>query len=106
MGIRHGRAISMTPVVQIGTRALALAGFALALCLATPSPARAATLHVTSSADGAGQTLRNVIATAAAGDTVVIDPGVNPSLTAGEIAIDKSLTIRGQGASQTTVSAN
>jgi hypothetical protein len=53
-----------------------------------------------------GATLRNQIAAANPADTVEIDAGVNPILGGGEIAIDKSLTITGQGANQTMVSAN
>ena len=68
--------------------------------------AGAATLHVTVSGDGAGATLRNQIAAAKPADTVEIDAGVNPTLGGTQIAIDKTLTITGQGANQTTVSAN
>ncbi len=78
-----------------------------ALALAFSGPAAAATLHVTSGGDGAtGPTLRNVIASASPGDTVLIAPDVDPSLTQGQIVIDKNLTIQGQGAHRTTISAN
>ena len=61
---------------------------------------------MTVSGDGAGATLRNQIAAAKPADTVEIDAGVNPTLGGKQIAIDKTLTITGQGANQTTVSAN
>lgn len=47
-----------------------------------------------------------MIAHAAPGDTVVIDAGVDPSLTHGEIAMAENLTIEGQGARSTTINAN
>jgi hypothetical protein len=61
---------------------------------------------VTDSGDGAGATLRNQVAAANPADTVAIDAGVNPTLGGTEVPIDRSLTITGQGAKQTTVSAN
>ena len=84
----------------------ALGATAFSMFLAVPSLAAAATLHVTDPDDGSppAATLRNQIAAAASGDTVVID--VNPTLIFGEIAIDKNLTIRGHGAGQTTISAD
>ena len=75
--------------------------------LAVVAAASAATLHVTSGADGnapGSGTLRSVIASAVSGDTVVIDPGVQPHLSSqfGGITINASqlasLTIVGQGA--------
>ncbi len=82
--------------------------------LAGVAAASAATLHVTSSADGntAGSgTLRSVIASASNGDTVVIDPGVQPQLSSqfGSITISPtptSLTIEGQGARSTTITGD
>jgi predicted outer membrane repeat protein len=76
--------------------------------------ASAATLHVTSSADGntpGSGTLRSVIAAAGNGDTVVIDPGVEPHLNSqfGEIPISgpaTPLTIEGQGARSTTITGD
>lgn len=73
---------------------------AAALIAAAPA---AAEVHVTSSADSGAGSLREAIEVAAPGETVTIDPGVNPVLST-EIKIDKSLTIRGQGASATTIS--
>jgi hypothetical protein len=78
----------------------------LGFLLVFPAVAAASTLHVADPGDGSsGSTLRNEIAVAQPGDTIVIDPGVNPSLTGAEIAIDENLTIMGQGASSTSVSA-
>jgi predicted outer membrane repeat protein len=80
--------------------------------LAAVGVAVGATLHVTSSADnGTAGTLRSVVAAAHTGDTIVIDPGVNPHLTqstgisllAGQAA---SLTIEGQAAQSTTITGN
>ena len=92
---RRGVVVGVTTLVWLATVAAASA---------------AATLHVTSSADdGSAGTLRSVIGSAGDGDTVVIDPGVNPHLTAGNggITINASqfgsLTIVGQGARSTTI---
>jgi hypothetical protein len=75
------------------------------LCL-FPAGARAATDHVTDGGDsGATGQLRDVVQHAGPGDTVLIDSGVNPRLTQGEIVIAKNLTIQGQGARSTTIDA-
>jgi hypothetical protein len=58
--------------------------------------------HVTSSADSGVGSLRDQVGAAAPGDTVIIDPGVNPTLTGG-IFIQESITIQGQGPAATTV---
>lgn len=79
-------------------RALCLAAVA-ALIGAAPA---AAEVHVTSSADSGAGSLRATIAAVARGETIVIDPGVNPVLSS-EIAIDRSLTLRGQGAGATRI---
>jgi hypothetical protein len=90
-----------------------LVGFMLVclFALAGAASAQAATIHVTTSADdGSAGSLRQAIATAEAdapGDTIVIDPGVNPTLfTLGAITIlqGDSLTIEGQGARSTAIS--
>ena len=78
------------------------------LALIAPALAAGQTLHVTSSADGTGPgTLAGVIESATSGDTVVIDPGVEP-LVSQAIPIDTGivtgLTIEGQGARSTTIS--
>jgi hypothetical protein len=87
--------------------------------LAAVAAASAATLHVTVSTDGntpGSGTLRSVIASAVSGDTVVIDPGVEPQLSSqfGGITISAStlsptpisLTIEGQGARSTTITGD
>jgi hypothetical protein len=78
--------------------------------LAGVAAASAATLHVTSGADdGTAGTLRQVIGSAGNGDTVVIDPGVQPQLGTqrGGIVISPtgpfSLTVEGRGARSTTI---
>ena len=55
-------------------------------------------------------TLRQAIQSAASGDTIVINPGINPTLNsqfggALQIPDNESLTIIGQGANSTTISA-
>jgi predicted outer membrane repeat protein len=67
------------------------------------------TLTVTSAADSGPGTLRADIAAAHAGDTIVFAPsldGKTITLTSGELAINKNLTIQGPGASQLTLSGN
>jgi hypothetical protein len=91
-------------------RLLRLVMCCVAFAAATPAAASAVVLHVTSSADTGTGTLRAAVAAANSGDTIVIDPGVNPSLTSGDIPIESnspfSLTIVGQGAHGTTINAN
>src|SRR5436853_4058469 len=78
--------------------------------LSTP----AATITVKSSADSGGAcpsttcTLRQAIATAAAGDTIDFDMATvtSPITLASELAVNKNLTITGPGASMLTVSGN
>jgi uncharacterized repeat protein (TIGR01451 family)/CSLREA domain-containing protein len=64
-----------------------------------PSPvgktAPFATLTVTSGADSGAGTLRNQIAAAAAGDTIIFSGVTTVSLTSGELLINKNLTIDG-----------
>ena len=76
---------------------------ALTVLLAVPQAA--AEVHVTSSGNAGPGTLRDVIAAATPAETVVIDPGINPMLSA-QIDIDKSVTIVGQGAGATAVTAS
>jgi hypothetical protein len=59
-------------------------------------------LTVTTTADGGTGSLRQLIAEAQPGDTVVVPPGTYV-LTEGELKIDKALTIAGSGAAQTTI---
>src|SRR5437899_683887 len=79
----------------------------LGVCLS----AEAATVTVTSTADaggscpGASCTLRQAIATAAAGDTINFSLAANSAitLTSSELLINKNLTINGPGANLLTV---
>jgi hypothetical protein len=83
---------------------------ALLFALAAPALASATTLSVTTSTDNVQGSLRDVIASAQDGDTVVIEPGVEPMLTAGPIAINgnpvNNLTIDGQGPRATTITGD
>ena len=75
----------------------------------TTAPATPAVDTVTSTLDdGSAGTLRAVIAAAAPGDTIAFDPSLDgQTITlSGEIALDKSLTIQGPGASLLTISGN
>jgi len=70
------------------------------------SGARAATITVTTTADSGAGSLRNAIATAAAGDTIQFAAALNGqtiTLTTAELLIDKNLTITGPGPAQLTV---
>src|SRR5262249_23502515 len=76
---------------------------ALALLLLTASAARA-TITVENNNDSGAGSLRAAIAGAAAGETIVV-PANTYSLTSGELAISKSLTIVGAGATGTIIRA-
>ena len=77
--------------------------FAPVMTVAAASPvSAAATVVVTSGADSGPGTLRQVVADAAAGDTITFAVGT-VTLTTGQILIDKNLTIRGNGPAVTTV---
>ncbi len=70
-----------------------------------------ATLTVTNNADSGAGTLRTAIASAAAtGDTITFNAGMTITLSSGELAIAKSLTIDGDlddnGTADVTVNAN
>ncbi len=96
------------------------AGLWLLALVPWAAPAAAAsTITVTTTNDGAGTctgsapnitctTLRGAIAAAASGDTIVFAPGVSGviTLTQGELAISKNLTINGPGANLVAVSGN
>jgi hypothetical protein len=69
-------------------------------------PVRAATLVVATTADSGAGSLRQAIADAAAGDTIIFDPalaGQAITLTSGQLQISKDLTISGPGAEQLAV---
>ncbi len=96
--VRRERAITLSLLLG-----LSLVG--LSLLLARPPVVKAATLTVTSGADaggtcpGASCTLRQAIATAAAGDTINFAADVATiTLTSAELLINKNLTINGPGA--------
>jgi hypothetical protein len=82
-------------------------GLAATLFTASTGQASAADHFVTSPLDdNSDGTLRKEVADAANGDTVIINPGVDPDLTTGvEITVDADITIRGQGPETTTVDA-
>lgn len=81
--------------------------FAL-LCatMAATQNLHAATITVTSPADSGAGSLRAAIAAASNGDTIQFDASLNGqsiTLTSGELAIDKNITIDGPGADQLSV---
>ena len=69
-------------------------------------PARAATLTVTNTNDAADGSLRQRIASAAPGDTIVFSVSGAITLTSGQLVVNKDLTIAGPGAKDLTVSGN
>jgi predicted outer membrane repeat protein len=84
-------------------------GTAVAVCLFLPVVAHAATLLVTSPNDTGTGSLRAAVSVAANGDTITFDPSLNGAtitLTSGEIAIAKTLTITGPGAANLAISGN
>lgn len=68
--------------------------------------ANAATLTVTNTNDSGAGSLRQAIADAASGDTITFAVTGTITLTSGELAFAKSLTIQGPGANLLTVSGN
>src|SRR5438309_9884638 len=66
------------------------------------------TVTVTSANDAGPGSLRQAIADAASGDTIIFDLAVPSqiSLTSGELLIDKDLIITGPGATSLTISAS
>ncbi len=75
----------------------------------SPTPALAANLVVTSTADSGAGSLRLAVANAnvLGGDVITFAWGISPVvLTSGPIVIDKDLTIRGNGSANTTITRN
>ena len=72
------------------------------------SGARAATIPVSNLNDSGGGSLRQAIASAAAGDTINFQPEMTGTitLTSGELALNKSLIIQGTGADKIAISGN
>src|SRR5438128_827076 len=71
--------------------------------------APAATITVTNINDAGAGSLRAAVVAAVKGDTITFDPtlaGKTITLTSGEIAITKSLTINGPGAANLAISGN
>src|ERR1035438_9511221 len=78
----------------------------IALCLGTTHRALAATNTVTTTADTGAGSLRQTVASATAGDTINFTVTGTITLTSGEIALDKGLTLSGPGADVLAVSGN
>src|SRR6476660_7577834 len=76
-----------------------------ALCLATLST-QAANITVTNGIDGAPGSLRQALADAHDGDTINFDASITGvSMIAGELVVDKSVTISGHDANTFVVDA-
>jgi hypothetical protein len=75
-----------------------------AVCL-VGAQATASTFTVTSTGDGGPGSLRQAIADAAGGDTIVLDISGTITLSGGALAVMKDLTITGPGASVLTIDA-
>jgi hypothetical protein len=71
-----------------------------------PAASAASTLHVTNTDDAGAGSLRDTVAGASAGDTIVFDVTGTITLTTGEIAFNQGLTISGPGAAALTISGN
>lgn len=94
--------------MRFGWVSALIAGVMVACLFGCSASARAATDPVTSSGDAGSGTLREIVATAGNGDTIVFDASLDGQtihLTTGAIAIDKNLTIEGPGASELTIDA-
>jgi hypothetical protein len=74
--------------------------------LALAAAAEAGTLTVTSTADGGSGSLRDTVAAANGGDTIVFAVSGTIVLTGGEIALGKDLDIEGPGAAVLSISGN
>ncbi len=76
------------------------------LALFSASPFLAAEIHVTNLADSGGGSLRQAIAGATSGDTIVFEVTGTITLSSGELVINKNLTISGPGASRLVISGD
>jgi hypothetical protein len=76
------------------------------LALFSASPTLAATITVTNLNDSGPGSLRDAIAAASPGDTIVFSVTGTITLTRGELLISKNLTIKGPGASSLAISGN
>jgi hypothetical protein len=99
------RAVTSLPPGRAGGGSTFAAALSLAI-VAFAGTARAATWTVTSGADGGPGSLRDTIAAAASGDTIVFAVFGTITLTSGELAIEKDLDIEGPGATLLAVSGN
>jgi hypothetical protein len=97
----RGRCSHRSPRPPI--RWCAAAALTLALFLVAVAGAQASITVANTNDSGAGS-LRQAISDAASGETIVVPPGTY-TLTSGELAIAKSVTISGDGAADTTVRA-
>jgi hypothetical protein len=79
----------------------------LPLCflLLMSGPAWAGTVNHAAD-DGADGSLRFELDNAVSGETVTINPGINPVITGPVILIDEDVTLAGQGQSQTTITGS
>ena len=91
-------------VLTAGSAALAMSGAWIGT--GVHAAGAATTLHVTSTANAGAGSLRDQIAAANPGDTIDFQVSGTITLTSGEIAFNKALTITGPGASTLTISGN
>src|SRR5437588_4468 len=82
-------------------RPAAAGAFAVALLVVAPTAS--GTITVANNNDSGPGSLRQAIAGAAAGETIVVPPNTY-TLTTGELAVAKSLAITGAGAGSTIIS--
>ncbi len=85
---------------------LVLAAFPLLCIFALPLPTRAATITVTNLNDSGAGFLRQAVADANSGDDIRFEVTGTITLTSGQIAISKNLTITGPGARTLTIDGN
>jgi len=103
----HNRYQSAHSFIRIGL--LVVLSAALALSFGRVPAAYAAYLTVTNVNDSGPGSLRQVIADASSGDTIVLIPDLREqtiTLTSGSLDISKNLTILGPGTSRVTISGN